>query len=157
MELADILSEESVLVCTDITTKRDVLLKLAEKAATLTGQSADEVFEALNDRESLGSTGLGNGIAVPHGKFSPLKGKGVLAVFMKLETPVDFEAVDDQPVDIVMMLLAPMGSGADHLKALARVARVLRTDSVAEALRRTSDAAKIYAILTQPLEATKAA
>jgi PTS system nitrogen regulatory IIA component len=76
---------------------------------------------------------------------------------MKLETPVDFEAVDDQPVDIVMMLLAPMGSGADHLKALARVARVLRTDSVAEALRATNDPKKLYAILTQPLEATKAA
>jgi len=157
MELADILSEESVLVCTGITSKRDVLLKLADKVAALTGQPAGDVFEALNDRESLGSTGLGNGLAGPHGKFAPLKGKGVLAVFMKLETPVDFEAVDDQPVDIVVMLLAPMGSGAYHLKALARVARVLRTDSVAEALRRTSDPHKLYAILTQPLEATKAA
>lgn len=155
MELADILAEGSVLVCSDITSKRDVLLKLADRVAEITGQSAQDVFEALNDRESLGSTGLGNGIAVPHGKFSPLK--RVLAVFMKLETPVDFEAVDDQPVDIVMMLLAPMGAGADHLKALARVARVLRTDSVAEALRNSSDPAKIYAILTQPLETTKAA
>jgi len=92
---------------------------------------------------------------VPHGKFAPLK--SVLAVFMKLETPVDFESVDDQPVDIVMMLLAPMGAGADHLKALARVARILRSDAVAEALRGTNDPARIYAILTQPLEANKAA
>ena len=155
MELADILAEESVLVCADITSKRDVLLKLAEKVAALTGQPASDAFDALNDRESLGSTGLGNGIAVPHGKFAPLK--GVLAVFMKLGTPVDFESVDDQPVDIIMMLLAPMGAGADHLKALARVARILRSDTVAEALRRTNDPARIYAILTQPLEATKAA
>jgi PTS system nitrogen regulatory IIA component len=155
MELADILAEESVLVCADIASKRDVLLKLAEKVAALTGQPASDAFDALNDRESLGSTGLGNGIAVPHGKFAPLK--GVLAVFMKLETPVDFESVDDQPVDIIMMLLAPMGAGADHLKALARVARILRSDTVAEALRRTNDPARIYAILTQPLEATKAA
>jgi PTS system nitrogen regulatory IIA component len=155
MELADILSEESVLVCTDIASKRDVLVKLADKVAAVTGQPAADVFEALNDRESLGSTGLGNGIAIPHGKFAPLK--GVLAVFMKLETPVDFEAVDDQPVDIIMMLLAPMGAGADHLKALARVARILRTDSVADALRHTSDPARLYAILTQPLESTKAA
>lgn len=155
MELADILSEESVLVCTDIASKRDVLLKLAEKVAAVTGQPAADVFEALNDRESLGSTGLGNGIAIPHGKFAPLK--GVLAVFMKLETPVDFESVDDQPVDIIMMLLAPMGAGADHLKALARVARILRTDSVADALRHTSDPARLYAILSQPLESTKAA
>jgi nitrogen PTS system EIIA component len=155
MELADILSEESILVCTDLTSKRDVLVKLSEKVSALTQHPAADVFEALNDRESLGSTGLGNGIAVPHGKFAALK--GVMAVFMKLTTPVDFESVDDQPVDIVMMLLAPMGAGADHLKALARVARVLRTDSVAEALRRSNDPARLYAILTQPLESTKAA
>ena len=155
MELADILSEESVLVCTGVTSKRDVLEKLSDKVASLTGFPAAEVFESLNDRESLGSTGLGNGIAVPHGKFAALK--GVMAVFMKLQTPVDFEAVDDQPVDIVMMLLAPMGAGADHLKALARVARILRTDSVADALRHSTDPARIYAILTQPLASTQAA
>ncbi len=155
MELADILSEESVLICTDIKTKRDVLKTLAGKVSALTGHPADEIFEALDDRESLGSTGLGNGIAVPHGKFAGLK--GVIAVFMKLTPPVDFEAVDDQPVDLVMMLLAPMGAGADHLKALARVARVLRTDAIAESLRHAADPARLYAILTQPLEATKAA
>jgi len=155
MDLADILSEESVLVCTDIKTKRDVLSKLSEKVAALTGHPAGEIFEALNDRESLGSTGLGNGIAIPHGKYAALK--GVMAVFMKLATPVDFEAVDDQPVDIVMMLLAPMGAGADHLKALARVARVLRTDAVTEALRRTKDPARLYAILTQKIASTQAA
>ncbi|MEO8758474.1 MAG: PTS sugar transporter subunit IIA [Devosia sp.] len=155
MELEDILSEEAVIVCTDTTTKRGVLAKLSEKVAALTGQSEAEIFESLNDRESLGSTGLGNGIAVPHGKFAALK--GVMAVFLKLEMPVDFDSVDDQPVDIVMMLLAPMGAGADHLKALARVARVLRTDSVTEALRRTNDPAQLYAILTQPLAVNKAA
>jgi len=155
MELADILSEEAVLVCTDISSKHDVLVRLSEKVAELVGQPATEIFEALNDRESLGSTGLGNGIAIPHGKFAALK--GVMAVFMRLDQPVDFESVDDQPVDIVMMLLAPMGAGADHLKALARVARILRTDSIAEALRRTDDPARLYAILTQPLASTQAA
>ncbi len=155
MELADILSEESVLVCTDITTKRDVLIRLSEKVAQVTGQPAAEVFESLNDREALGSTGLGNGIAVPHGKYAPLK--AVMAVFMKLSKPVDFESVDDQPVDIVMMLLAPMGAGADHLKALARVARVLRTDAVLEALRATDDPHRIYSILTHKLTVTQAA
>ena len=148
MELAAILAEESVLVCADIASKRDVLLKLAEKVATLTGQPAADAFEALNDRESLGSTGLGNGIAIPHGKFAPLK--GVLAVFMKLETPVDFESVDDQPVDIVMMLLAPMGAGADHLKALARIARLLRDQDVAKKLRASRDAQAIYSVLALP-------
>lgn len=155
MELADILSEESVLFCTDISNKHDVLKRLAKTAANATGHSEDELFAALADRESLGSTGLGNGIAVPHGKFAGLK--NVIAVFVKLSVPVDFESVDDQPVDLVMMLLAPMGAGADHLKALARVARVLRTDSVTDNLRRTNDPARLYAILTQPLETTKAA
>jgi PTS system nitrogen regulatory IIA component len=155
MNLADILSEESVLVCTDLKTKHDVLVALADRVASLTGHPAAEIFAALDGREQLGSTGLGNGIAIPHGKYASLK--GVMAVFMRLTTPVDFEALDDQPVDIVMMLLAPMGQGADHLKALARVARVLRTDAVAEALRRTTDPARLYAILTQPLETTRAA
>ena len=155
MELADILPEESVLFCTDIKTKHGVLERLADQASKATGLPAEELFEALNDRESLGSTGLCNGIAVPHGKIVGLK--RVAAVFIKLETPVDFESVDDQPVDLVMMLLAPVGAGADHLKALARVARVLRTDSIAENLRRANEPARLYAILTQPLEATKAA
>ena len=155
MELADILSEEAVLVGTNITNKRDILLRLSEKAGVLSGQPASEIFQALNDREQLGSTGLGNGIAVPHGKFAALK--GVMAVFLKLDRPVDFDSVDDQPVDVVMMLLAPMGAGADHLKALARVARILRTDSVVDALRRTDDPARLYAILTHPLASTQAA
>src|ERR1700748_1839031 len=147
MGLDEPTSCECGLIGADITTKHDVLVLLSEKVATLTGHQAAEVFDALNNREQLGSTGLGNGIAVPHGKLAALK--GVIAVFLKLERPVDFESVDDQPVDIVMMLLAPMGAGADHLKALARVARILRTDSIAEALRRTNDPHKLYAILTQ--------
>ena len=155
MELADILSEESVLFCTDIKTKRDVLDRLASQASRQTGFPAEEIFAALSDREALVSTGLGNGIAVPHGRFPGLK--GVVAVFMKPSVPVDFESVDDQPVDLIMMLLAPVGAGADHLKALARVARVLRTDSVAESLRRTNDPKRLYSILTLPLEMTKAA
>lgn len=155
MELTDILSEESVVVCTGLKTKREVLAELARHAARLTGQDATTVFEALSDREALGSTGLGNGIAIPHGKFSGLR--GVTAVFARLDEPVDFDAVDDQPVDLVMVLLAPLGAGADHLKALARVARVLRTESVVEQLRHTMDPAKLHAALTQPLESHQAA
>ncbi|MDB5539719.1 MAG: nitrogen regulatory protein [Devosia sp.] len=155
MELADILSEESVIVCSGIKTKLDVLQRLSERAASVTGQDAATIFEAVNDREQLGSTGLGNGIAIPHGKIPGIG--AVTAVFARLETPVEFEAVDDQPVDLVMLLLAPMGAGADHLKALARVARILRTDSVTSRLRRSHDAAEMYAILTQPLQTTRAA
>ena len=155
MELADILSEESVIVCSGLKTKSDVLRKLAERAANVTRGDAGQIFEALSDREALGSTGLGNGIAIPHGKLAGLS--GVAAVFMRLDAAIEFEAVDDQPVDLMMMLLAPVGAGADHLKALARVARLLRSESTVEALRRADDASEIYAILTQPIQATKAA
>jgi len=155
MELTDILSEESVVVCTGLKTKREVLEKLAQQAAEVTGQAAEPVFEALSDREALGSTGLGNGIAIPHGKFPGLS--GVTAVFARLDQPVDFDSVDDQPVDLVMMLLAPLGAGADHLKALARVARILRTDAVVDQLRRTLDPKKIYAVLTQQVASHEAA
>ena len=155
MELADILSEESVVVCTGLKTKREVLEKLAERAGQVTGQNATAIFDCIYDREVLGSTGLGNGIAIPHGKFAGVS--GVTAIFARLSDPVDFDSVDDQPVDLVMMLLAPMGAGADHLKSLARVARILRTESVVDELRRASDAGRIYDILTRPLAATQAA
>jgi PTS system nitrogen regulatory IIA component len=155
MELADILSEESVIFCTDVTTKRDLLRRLAEQAAKRTGQPLEAVFESIDSREVLGSTGLGNGIAIPHGKLPGLH--GVVAVFAHLDKPVDFDAVDDQPVDLVMMLLAPMGSGADHLKALALVARMLRTESVVERLRGERDPRRMHEIMVQPFAAHKAA
>jgi len=155
MELADILSEESVVVCTGLTSKREVLEKLSEQAARATGQDARAVFEAISDREALGSTGLGNGIAIPHGKFPGIS--GVTAVFARLSEPVEFDSVDDRPVDLLMLLLAPMGAGADHLKALARVARVLRTEAVVDAIRLAPDGHGIYQILTRPVAATQAA
>jgi PTS system nitrogen regulatory IIA component len=155
MELADILTEESVVFCTDQTTKTDVLKMLAETAAAPTGLSVDEIYEAIDNREALGSTGLGNGIAIPHGKLPGLK--HVHAVFARLSHPVDFDSVDDQPVDLVMMLLAPLGSGADHLKALARVARTLRTESLVAELRSTDDPKKLHALLTAPVKTDKAA
>jgi PTS system nitrogen regulatory IIA component len=152
MELADILTEGSVVVCTNTKDKRELLEILSRKSAELAGVDAGAVFDALMSREELGSTGLGNGIAIPHGKFAGL-GR-VVAVFARLVDPIDFDSVDDQPVDLVMMLLAPMGAGADHLKALARVARLLRTEAVVDELRRTTDAERIYAILTEPVAAT---
>ncbi len=155
MELADILSEQSVLVCTDLKTKHDVLERLALQASQVTGEDAAAISEALETREALGSTGLGNGIAVPHGRFSGLR--KVTAVFAHLRPAVEFDAVDDLPVDLVMMLLAPLGAGADHLKALAHVARTLRTDMVADRLRASFDPQTLYRILTDPLDAHQAA
>ena len=149
MELADILAERAVLCCTDVTTKRQLFECLAERAAEITGHDATEILEAITAREELGSTGLGNGIAIPHGKIAGLE--GVTALVARLDQPLDFDSVDDQPVDIVVMLLAPAGAGADHLKALSRVARLLRTEAVVEDLRAATDPAQLRAIFTAPV------
>ena len=155
MELADILAERAVLTCTGVKTKRQLFEQLAAKAAELTGHSKAELFEAIESREELGSTGLGNGIAIPHGKVAGLN--QVCAVFARLDEAIEFDALDDLPVDIVMMLLAPTGAGADHLKALSRVARVLRNEHVVDELRRLSTCDAIYGVLTAPVASTKAA
>src|SRR3569623_86673 len=142
MDLADILSEESVLARDEVKNKAELLELLAAQAATITGQDAPVILEALTAREDLGSTGLGNGLAIPHGKLPGLH--GVVGVFVRLRQPIEFDAVDDQPVDLVFMLLAPTGAGADHLKALARVARLLRTDALVDGLRATDDPHRLY-------------
>lgn len=155
MELADILAERAVLCCTDVKTKSQLFETLATRAAELTGHAAADIVEAISSREDLGSTGLGNGIAIPHGKLAGLK--SVTALLARLEQPIDFDSVDDQPVDIVVMLLAPSGAGADHLKALSRVARLLRTESVVEQLRQTDDPVRLYDVFTAPVETHHAA
>ncbi len=155
MELADFLAEDSVLTCTGITDKRQLVEGLAQKAAERTGLTVSEIVDALVAREELGSTGLGNGIAIPHGKLKGLD--GVVAVFARLDDPIEFDSVDDQPVDLVMLLLAPVGAGADHLKALSRVARMQSTESVVDQLRGDDDTARMRAVLTAPLETNCAA
>ena len=155
MELADILAEHAVLTCTGVVNKRQLFEILAQKAAELTDFSEQQILATLMGREELGSTGLGNGIAIPHGKIQGLK--GVTAVFARLDSPIDFDSVDDQPVDLVVMLLAPVGAGADHLKALSRVARLLRTETVTDILRTETDPLRLHAILTAPVENTYAA
>lgn len=155
MELAEILAERAVLCCRGVTTKRQLFEELAERAAEITGHDAAEIIEAIISREDLGSTGLGNGIAIPHGKIAGLK--GVTALVARLDQPIDFDSVDDQPVDIVVMLLAPTGAGADHLKALSRVARLVRTESVVEDLRRAQGPEELRAIFTAPVETHYAA
>ncbi|KKB76122.1 nitrogen regulatory protein [Devosia limi DSM 17137] len=155
MELADILAERAVLTCTGVKTKRQLFEELAERAAEVTGRESAEILEAISNREELGSTGLGNGIAIPHGKIAGLG--HVYAVFARLDQPIEFDSVDDLPVDIVMMLLAPAGAGADHLKALSRVARLLRTEAVVDDLRRLDDPLRLRAVLTAPIATNYAA
>jgi len=155
MELADILAPRAVLYCTAVANKRQLFESMAQRAAELTGLVAQDIAEAIHQRESLGSTGLGNGVAVPHGKLVGLQ--GVTLLFARLAEPIEFDAMDDQPVDLVAMLLAPVGAGADHLKALSCVARVLRTDATIELIRRTEEEDAIHALLTAPTTQTFAA
>lgn len=147
MGLSDLIEVTSVLPALKANSKKQVLQLLSEKAARIAGLPEREVLDTILQRERLGSTGVGNGIAIPHGKIAGVK--SITGVFARLEQPVDFEALDDQPVDLVFLLLAPEGAGADHLKALSRIARMLRDAEIVEKIRGTSDAAAIHAFLSQ--------
>jgi len=149
MELEDLVSPKGVIAHLKVTSKKQALLELSERAAELTGVSDRAIYETLLERERLGSTGVGQGIAIPHGKLPQLD--RLYGLFARLDTPIAFESVDDQPVDLMFLLLAPEGAGADHLKALARVSRLLRNQSIVEKLRATEDAAALFAILTEPI------
>ncbi len=147
MEIADLISPGAVIANLRITSKKQALQELAKRGAELTGEPERAIFEILIERERLGTTGVGNGIAIPHGKLPGLDRLYVL--FARLETPVDFDAIDEQPVDLICVLLAPETAGADHLKALARVSRLLRDRAVCEKLRGTDSAEALHAVLTE--------
>jgi PTS system nitrogen regulatory IIA component len=129
-----------------VSSKKQALQELARRAAEITGVHERQIFDVLLERERLGTTGVGNGIAIPHGKLADVK--KMFGLFARLENPVDFEAIDEQPVDLIFLLLAPEGAGADHLKALARVSRLLRDRAICEKLRGADQAEAIYALLT---------
>jgi PTS system nitrogen regulatory IIA component len=145
MPLTDLVAPNAVIPALKANSKKQVLQELAARAAALTGRDERTIFEILMQREKLGSTAVGGGIAIPHGKLAPLD--KLFGLFARLDRPVDFEALDAQPVDLVFLLLAPENAGADHLKALARVARLLRDSDVARKLRESRDAQAIYAVL----------
>jgi nitrogen PTS system EIIA component len=154
MPITDLVAPNAIIPAMKVNGKKQALQEIATKAAELTGQSDRTILEILLQREKLGSTGVGNGVAIPHGKL-PRLGK-VLGLFARLERSIDFEALDGQPVDLVFLLLAPEGAGADHLKALARVARLLRDPEIARKLRESRDAEALYAVLAMPSSATAA-
>lgn len=146
MDLSDLLEPGAVMPALRANSKKQLLQLLAEKAASETGLPEREIFDTILQRERLGSTGVGNGIAIPHGKLPRID--KITGVFARLAQPVDFDALDDQPVDLVFLLLAPEGAGADHLKALSRIARLLRDPEIVEGLRSIGDKAALYALLT---------
>lgn len=147
MPLTDLLAPEAVIPALRVNGKKQALQELSERAAEVSALPAREIFDAILQRERLGSTGVGDGIAIPHGKL--LKCPRILGVFARLERPIDFEAMDGLPVDIAFLLVAPETAGADHLKALAMIARLLRNPQLAAQLRATRDAAGLYSVLTQ--------
>lgn len=147
MEIAELLSPGSIIPNLRATSKKQALQELAKRAAEITGQPERSIFEVLIERERLGTTGVGQGIAIPHGKLPELD--RLYLLFARLETPIDFDSIDEQPVDLICVLLAPETAGADHLKALARVSRLLRDRSVCEKLRGTDSAEALRALLTE--------
>src|SRR5579883_2436378 len=147
MEIRDLLQPEAVVAHLKAGSKKQLLQELARHAAAITGVGERRIFETLLERERLGTTGVGNGIAIPHGKLGELK--RLYGLFARLDRPIDFDAIDEQPIDLVFLLLAPEGAGADHLKALARVSRLLRDSTMCEKLRGTDTADGLYMLLTQ--------
>lgn len=147
MDLSDLIEQDAIFPALRSQTKKQVLQDLSERAAFLAGLSPRDVYDTVTARERLGSTGIGGGIAIPHGKIAGLS--RIRGVFGRLAKPVDFDSLDDQPVDLVFLLLAPEDSGAEHLKALSKIARLLRDQSVLGQLRALHDATTIHDLMTR--------
>ena len=147
MNLAKLLTPAAVRVLGQMTSKKRLFQELGEVAAQAYGLNAAQAFDGLQERESLGPTGVGNGIALPHARLEDLA--RIVGLFFRLEKPLDYDSVDRQPVDLVFCLFAPKDSGVEHLKALALVSRTMRDPSVCAKLRANADPAKLHAILTE--------
>ena len=146
MKIADILSSDAVVYNLKVKSKKQLLTELATLAAKKTGLDSAVVLDALIERERLGTTGIGFGVALPHTRLAKLK--KIFCGFATSE-PVDFDSVDNKPVDLVFVLLVPEAAGADHLKALARLSRLLRNEDVVEALRKATSAKELYQLLIE--------
>ena len=146
MTVASLLPPDSVVAGIKGNSKKQVLQELSIVLARVSGLNDRQIFETLLQRERLGTTGIGQGIAIPHGRVAGLT--HLVGLFCRLARPVDFDALDGEPVDLVFVLLAPEDAGADHLRALARIARLFRGPAIAQKLRQTEDPAALYAILT---------
>ncbi len=147
MELSKLLKPGAVRVVGHLTSKKRLFQELGEVAAQAYGLNASVAVDGLQERESLGPTGVGHGIALPHARLEDLS--SIIGIFLRLEKPLDFDSVDRQPVDLIFALFAPKDSGVDHLKALALVSRTMRDPSICAKLRANTDPAKLHAILTE--------
>ena len=155
MDLSDIVTPEAIKIVSAVSSKKRLFQDLGEIAFAAYGVSGDDAVAALLDRESLGPTGVGNGLALPHARLEELD--RVIGVFVRLEKPLDFDAVDRQAVDLIFALFAPKESGVDHLKALALVSRTLRDADVCAKLRSNVDVPTLHAVLTELHASSEAA
>lgn len=147
MELSSILAPGAVRIVSHLTSKKRLFQEIGEMMAGVHGMNASIAVDGIQERESLGPTGVGHGIALPHARLQELD--RIIGVFLRLEKPLDYDSVDRQPVDLVFALFAPKDSGVDHLKALALVSRTMRDSNVVSKLRANVDPAKLHAILTE--------
>ena len=148
IEIADLLAPRGVIAQLRVTSKKQALQDIARRAATQTGVGERRIYEVLAERERLGSTGIGKGVAVPHGKLAELPRQ--FSLFARLERAIPFDAIDDRPVDLIFVLLVPVE--IEHLRALARVSRLLRDEAICQKLRGTDNADALYALLTDRSE-----
>ncbi|MGE3248398.1 MAG: PTS sugar transporter subunit IIA [Beijerinckiaceae bacterium] len=148
MRLDSLLAADAILPSLKANTRKQALAEVAALAARVSGLKEREIFDNLWQRECLGSTGVGEGIALPHAKMG--KAGRMFGVFARLERPIEYDSLDGVPVDLVFALIAPETAGADHLQALAQVARTFRDDSLVAALRATRDSAGLFTLLTSP-------
>ena len=147
MNIGELLDRSAISVRVSAGNKKKVLAVIAEIAARNFGLDAGDVLDALSEREAAGSTGVGYGVAVPHARLEGLE--RMRGVFVRVEQPVEFESVDDQPVDLLFALFAPKNAGAEHLRALARVSRIMRQNELREQLRKARSADAVHALLVQ--------
>lgn len=147
MQLSDFLTPDRVKAVSSISSKKRLFHELGEMAASCLDASPDDVVRVLMERETLGPTGVGRGVALPHGRLPGLT--RVSGLFIRIERPVEFDAVDRKPVDLVFALLAPAEAGVEHLKALAAVSRMMREPAFCTKLRANDNPATLYTILTE--------
>jgi PTS system nitrogen regulatory IIA component len=147
MLLNELIVPEAIIPALKANAKKQALQELSDRAAVLSHLPAREIFDALLQRERLGSTGIGHGIAIPHAKLA--RAGAIFGIFARLPRPIEFDALDGSPVDLICLLVAPESAGADHLKALARMARMLRDPCVTAKLRAARDVTALYSVLTE--------
>lgn len=150
MDLGSLIGPDAIVPAMKANSKKQVLQELAETAARSTGLPERAIFDKVMQRERLGSTGVGNGIAIPHCKIEHLT--RLVGVFGRLYDPIEFDALDDQPVDLIFLLLAPEDAGAEQLKALSKIARMLRNSDTVNRLRAAQDAETIYLLITEVMQ-----